>query len=141
MSLSPRPMAASIIPVNVARLFGAADMSMNVAIRAGDILFFPSKEQASGGQVYVLGEVAQPTILPLPLDHDMTLARLILTSSQSSEFSNLKSVKIKRVAPDGSKQVLEVNVERILKTGDFEDDVKLQPEDVIIVPQKIFNVL
>lgn len=127
-----------VIPVNLSRLFGAADMSQNITVLAGDIFFVPSAAQAASGRVYLLGEVSSPGILSLPLDRETTLARTLLTSGGLTKFANAGKVRIQRTAPDGSKQTLVVDVEKILKTGSFEDDVTLQNEDVIIVPERVF---
>jgi len=127
------------IPIDLSRLLGAADMSMNVAVMPGDILFVPSRRQATRGQVYLLGQVVQRGAFPLPLNQEVTLARTILNSGGFTKFANDSKVKILRTAPDGSKQTLVVNVARILKTGSFEDDVPLRNGDVIIVPEKVLG--
>lgn len=129
----------AIIPIDLSRLFGAADMTMNLPVLAGDILFVPSAEQANRGQAYLLGEVTRQGALPLSLDEDMTLAKAILGSGGFAQFANDSKVKILRKAPDGSKQTLVVDVGRILKTGAFEDDVPLENGDVIIVPEKMLG--
>ena len=129
----------TIIPIDLSRLFGAADMNMNLPVLAGDILFVPSTEQANRGQAYLLGEVARQGALPLSLDEDMTLAKAILGSGGFAQFANDSKVKILRKAPDGSKQTLVIDVGRILKTGAFEDDVPLENGDVIIVPEKMLG--
>lgn len=123
-----------IIPVDLARLFNGADMKQNVPVLAGDILFIPSLNQSSSGRVYLLGEVAQQGAYPLPLDHNATLARTILAYGGLPRFAEGTKVKLLRFGTDGVKQTLIVNVERILKTGAFEDDVPLKNEDVVIVP-------
>jgi polysaccharide export outer membrane protein len=127
------------IPIDLTRLLGAADMSMNVPIMPGDILFVPSTDQATGGQVYLLGAVARKGAISLPLNREITLARTILNTGGFAEFANDNKVKILRTAPDGTKQTLIVDVGRILKTGAFEDDVRLQNGDVIIVPERILG--
>ncbi|MBU0677873.1 MAG: SLBB domain-containing protein [Verrucomicrobia bacterium] len=127
------------IPVDLSRLFGAADMTMNVPVLAGDIIFVPSIEQASRGQVYFLGEVKKPGPMSLPLDQRITLAKAILNSGGFTDFANTGKVKLIREGPDGSKQSLAVNVGRILKTGEFENDVPLEAGDVIIVPERIIG--
>ncbi len=124
------------IPVDLSRLFGSADMQMNIPIQPGDILFAPTAAQSSGGRVYLLGEVANPGIYPLPLQGEATLARLLLTNGGLGKFANPSRVKIQRAAPDGRRESLEVDVGRILKTGSFEDDVPLRDEDVVIVPER-----
>lgn len=125
------------IPVDLSRLFGSADMQMNVPVQPGDILFAPSANQSSGGRIYLLGEVASPGIYPLPLQGEATLARMLLTNGGLGKFANPSRVRIQRTAPDGRRESLEVDVGRILKTGSFEDDVPLRDEDVVIVPERV----
>lgn len=127
------------IPVDLSRLLGAADMSMNVPLLPGDILFVPSSQHATRGQVYLLGEVARRGAVPLPLNQEVTLARTILSAGGFTEFANESRVKVLRTAPDGSKQTLVVNVGKILKTGSFEEDLPLENGDVIIVPERVLG--
>jgi polysaccharide export outer membrane protein len=125
-----------VIPLDLQRLFGVADMSVNVSVLPGDILFVPSAAQASGGQVVFLGELARTGSVPLPLDQQATLARTILSLGGFTKFANESKVKVLRTAPDGSKQTLIVDAGEILKTGAFERDVPLRNDDVIIVPER-----
>lgn len=129
----------SVIPVDLARLLGSADMKMNINVYPGDILFLPSSSLASGGKVYFLGEVSQPGMFPLSFTGDSTLARVILQRGGLTKFSNGSAVKIMRKAPDGSQQTLIFDVDKILKSGQFDQDIPLQDEDVIIIPQRIFS--
>lgn len=126
-----------VIPVDLSRLFGSADMTMNLPVLPGDILFAPSAAQSSGGRIYLLGEVANPGIYPLPLQGEATLARTLLMNGGLGKFANPSRVRIQRTAPGGRRQTLEVDVGRILKTGAFEEDVPLRDEDVIIVPERV----
>lgn len=128
-----------VIPVDLGRLFGAAETSLNAPLLPGDIFFVPFAEQASRGQVYLLGEVARPGIASLGMGQDTTLARLILTSGGLGKFANDSKVRILRSAPDGTRQTLFVDVGRIIKTGNFEEDVPLQNGDVVIVPEKLLS--
>jgi protein involved in polysaccharide export with SLBB domain len=128
------------IPVDIARLLGSADMSMNLSVYPGDILFLPSSELSSAGQIYFLGEIEQPGMYPLTSAGESTLARTILKRGGLTKFSDGSAVRIQRKSPDGSMQTLTVDVDRILKRGLFDEDVPLQPEDVVIIPQRIFNI-
>ena len=128
------------IPLDLSKLFGGADMRINVPVFAGDILFLPSSEQASRGQIYLLGEVARPGPMQLPLDSNSTLARMIMANGGFGKFANDSKVKVLRSAPDGSKQTLISDVGRTLKYGVFEEDVPLEDGDVIIVPEKILSL-
>lgn len=129
----------TVLPVNLARLFGSADMAMNIPLYAGDILFVPSERLASRGEIYLLGEVANPGVIPLASDRNMTLAKTILAAGGFKEFAAQDRVKILRNAPDGSKQTLIADVEDILKNGAFENDVPLENGDVVIVPENIWG--
>jgi len=100
----------------------------------------PSAEHASRGEVFLLGEVARPGAISLPLDQDVTLAKLILSTGGMGRFANESRVRVLRRAPDGSKQTLVVDVGSILRTGAFENDVPLRDGDVVIVSEKILGL-
>lgn len=125
------------IPVDLSRLFGSADMQMNIPVLPGDILFAPSASQASGGSIYLLGEVERPGIYPLPLQGEATLARTLLMNGGLGKYANPARVRIQRKGPDGRRESIEMDVGRMLKTGSFEDDIPLRDEDVIIVPERM----
>ena len=129
----------SAIPVDLSLLFGAADMSMNIPVRPGDIIFVPSAQQATRGTVYLLGEVANRGAVSLPMNQEATLAKTILAAGGFERFANEGRVRIQRTGPDGTKQTLQVDVGRILKTGAFEDDVPLLDGDVVIVPERLLS--
>ncbi len=129
----------SAIPVDMSTLFGAADMSMNIPILPGDIIFVPSSQQASRGTVYLLGEVSSPGAILLPMGQEATLARTLLSAGGLGRFANDRRVRIMREGPDGAKQQMEVDVGRILRTGAFEDDVPLLDGDVVIVPERLIT--
>lgn len=128
-----------VIPLDLSRLFGAADMTVNVPVMAGDILFVPSAQQVSRGQVYLLGAVAKPGAVPLSMDENMTVSKIILQSGGFDKFANDSKVRVMRLAPDGSRQSLIVDVGRILKVGTFEEDVPVKNGDVIVVPEKVLG--
>ncbi|NCD21758.1 MAG: hypothetical protein EOL90_02300 [Spartobacteria bacterium] len=135
--LRPKPSGEyAIVPLDLSRLFSAADMSMNLPLQKGDIFFVPSVRNLVRAQVYLLGEVNQPGAVSLSTGPGATVARLILDQGGATQFANLGKVQIQRTAPDGSKKTLVVDVGRILKEGTFEEDVPLQEGDVVIVPEK-----
>lgn len=126
----------SVVPLDLTRLFSAADMAMNLKLQAGDIFFVPSMRNKVRAQVYLLGEVANPGARPLTPGPNATVARLVLEAGGGTEFSRLSAVQILRMAPNGSRKTLEVDVGKILKTGNFDEDVPLQDGDVVIIPEK-----
>lgn len=135
--LRPKPGGEyAIIPLDISRLFSAADMSMNLPLQRGDIFFVPSVRNLVRAQVYLLGEVNKPGAVALTAGPGATVARLILDQEGMTQFANAGKVQIQRTAPDGSKKTMLVDVGRILKEGTFEEDVPLQDGDVVIVPEK-----
>lgn len=135
--LRPKPSGEyAVVPLDLNRLFSAADMGMNLPLQRGDIFFVPSVRNLVRAQVYLLGEVNRPGAVSLSAGPDATVARLILDQGGATQFANLGKVQIQRTAPDGSKKALVVDVGRILKEGSFEEDVPLQEGDVVIVPEK-----
>lgn len=126
----------SVIPVDLGRLFSTADMSLNMKLQPGDILFVPSTRNQVRQQVYLLGEVPNPGAVPITSGPDASVAKLILARGGATEFAYPKSVEVQRRAPDGTKKTLRVNVQEILERGDFDADIPLQDGDVIIVPEK-----
>ena len=125
----------SIIPLDFGRLFGAADMSMNLPIQKGDIFFVPSIHNLVRAQVYLLGEVNHPGAVALsPAQrHGCT------DDSRTGRDDRICQSRKGPDSADGTGREQEnmlVDVGRILKTGSFEDDVPLQDGDVVIVPEK-----
>jgi len=129
-----------VIPIDLQRLFGSAEMSLNVPVLSGDILFIPSDSQAASGQAIFLGELNKTGTIALPLDRPTGVARAILTMGGFTKFANESKVKVLRTAPDGSKQTLIIDVGTILKTGAFERDLPLRDEDVVIVPERTLGL-
>jgi polysaccharide biosynthesis/export protein len=135
--LRPRPNGEyALVPLDLERLFGAADMSMNIPVQKDDIFFVPSIHNQVREQVYLLGEVNSRGAVALSSGPHATVARLLLERGGMTDFANPAKVQILRTAPDGTKKTMLVDVGRILKEGKFEDDVPLQDADVVIVPEK-----
>ncbi len=126
----------AVVPLDLSRLFSAADMSMNLPVQRGDIFFVPSVRNLVRAQVYLLGEINKPGAVALSPGPNATVARLILDQGGMTQFANPGKVQIQRTAPDGSKKTMLVDVGRILEEGAFEEDVPLQDADVVIVPEK-----
>lgn len=135
--LRPKPSGEyAIVPLDLSRLFSAADMSMNLPLQKGDIFFVPSVRNLVRAQVYLLGEVNKPGVVSLTPGPGATVTRLILENGGMTQFANPGKVQIQRTAPDGSKKTMLIDVGRILEKGTFEEDVPLQDGDVIIVQEK-----
>ncbi|MCB1071341.1 MAG: polysaccharide biosynthesis/export family protein, partial [Kiritimatiellae bacterium] len=129
----------SMIAVDLARIFGEANMEQNIPVFPGDILFVPSVQALVGGKVYFMGAVNQPGVVALPSSGEASLARTLFAQVGFNQFANRNSVKLIRKSPDGSLREMVVDVGAILDKGDFSDDIPLQDEDVVTVPERIFS--
>lgn len=121
----------TVLPVDLTRLFSAADMECNLPLKNGDIFIVPSIRNIVSAQVFLLGEVKQPGAVSLMPGPNATAARVILAHGGLTEFASGK-VRLQRTAPDGSKKALTLDIAAILKKGTFEDDVALQDGDVLV---------
>lgn len=90
------------------------------------------------GKVYVFGPVRNPGAVEIPAGENFTAGKAIIRAGGFGDFANRKKVQIVRNSETG-KQVITVNLERVLVEGKTEEDVPLAPEDYIIVPQRAFN--
>ncbi len=92
----------------------------------------------SRGKVYLVGPVRIPGPQEIPSDEVLTLSKAILRAGGFTDFADKKNVKItRRGALGGSeKQTLLVNVAQILEKGKTEQDVPLQPGDLIYIPER-----
>lgn len=124
----------TILPVDLNRLFSAADMECNLPMKKGDIFIVPSVRNVVSAQIYLLGEVQKPGAVSFMPGPTATAARIILAHGGLTEFADGR-VRLQRLAPDGSKKTLVLDIRKILKKGDFEDDVALQDGDVLVAPE------
>ena len=92
-----------------------------------------------GGVVYVLGSVNRPGPLLLPADEPFTVTKVIIAAGNFSSFAKSTKVRLIRYDESGKKYQTYVNVARIMKEGEFEEDVPVQNGDWIIVDEKIFS--
>ena len=89
------------------------------------------------GKVYVFGPVRNPGPVEIPANENFTAGKAILRVGGFGDFANRKKVQVIRKTPTGNK-TFTVNMENVLK-GRTDEDVTLEPEDFVIVPQRAFN--
>ena len=97
-------------------------------------------ESASGaGVIYVIGSVNRPGPLLIPKDERFTVTKAIIAAGNFSLFGNGGKVQLIRYDAEGKKYITVINVDRIMKQGEFEKDIAVQSGDWIIVPEKLIN--
>ena len=94
---------------------------------------------ASRGRVYVMGQVRNPGPQEIPANEPYSVGKAILRAGGFGPFANKKKVKLVKGGKTGSKPVF-INCIPILDDGQWDKDVEVSPDDIITVPEKIFNV-
>lgn len=94
---------------------------------------------SAGGVIYVIGNVNRPGPLLLPKDEQFTVTKAIIAAGNLATFGNGGKVQLIRYDKQGKKYITYINVDRIMKRGEFEKDTPVQDGDWIIVPEKLIN--
>jgi protein involved in polysaccharide export with SLBB domain len=93
------------------------------------------------GKVYLVGAVRAPGSQEIPIDEVFTVSKAILKAGGFTEFANRKSVKVTRKTGTTEKdnKVFLLNVEEIWEKNKTDADLRLQPGDLIFVPDRFWN--
>ena len=85
----------------------------------------------------ILGEVRKPGSYSFPMgSNQFTLMEAIALAGGFSDIANIKKITIARKDETGKVHKTKVNAEKILQGKD--EDVELQPSDIVSVPQSLF---
>ena len=88
-----------------------------------------------GAQIRVLGQATNPG--SVPYRERMTLLDVMLEVGGLTPFAAGNRSSLIR-SQDGETVETRVRLDRLLNRGDLEENVRLQPGDVIVIPQAIF---
>jgi polysaccharide biosynthesis/export protein len=118
------------IPVNIARMLQKGDTAQNLRLQPGDTVVIPSADV-----VYVQGEVRIPG--QVKYAKDLTIVTAIAAAGGFTQLAAPKRVTLMR--SDGTKrEALRINVSEIMDNPAEAKDVVLRPNDIVIVPQRLF---
>ena len=116
---------------------GLTALQLGKAIHDGLIKFLTSPEVTvtvtaiNSRRVYITGEVARAGALPLL--PNMTVLQALSSAGGFSQFAKLKNIYVLR--NEGGKQVKHpFNYKEVVKGKNQEENILLQPGDVIVVP-------
>ncbi len=96
-----------------------------------DVLFIPAAQN-----FYIIGQVKEPGSFALT-DREITLVEAISRSGGFTPIAARNRVRIIRVEK-GVEKIITVNVDAITDAGKKIQDVIIQPNDVIVVPESFF---
>ncbi len=92
------------------------------------------------GRVYVWGQVKNQGPIDIAVNENLTAGKAILRAGGFGDFANKKKVKVVRASNQGSgKKIMELNMIDILEQGRTEKDVVLEPDDSVIVDDRLIN--
>src|SRR6476646_7932899 len=91
--------------------------------------------EQSRGKVYVYGNVKGQGPKEIPTHETYTVSKALIRAGGFGDFADKKKVKLTR---KGGETVI-VNLKRVIEDGRTDEDVVVQPDDQIYVPQKLVN--
>jgi polysaccharide export outer membrane protein len=100
------------------------------------ILAVDRVSEKSRGRIYVYGSVRGQGPQEIPADESYTVSKAIIRAGGFGDFANKRKVKVTRK----NGQDFVVDLKRVIEEGKSEDDVVLQPDDQIYVPQRLINM-
>src|SRR5437016_6615818 len=92
--------------------------------------------EKSRGKVYVYGSVKGQGPQEIPADETYTVSKAIIRAGGFGDFANKRKVRVTR--KDGKNYV--VDLKRVIEEGHTDEDLVLQPDDQINVPQRLTNI-
>jgi len=114
----------------VAALKGGDQVS-NLLLHNEDLLFIPKAEN-----FYIIGQVKEPGSYPI-MQSEITLVEAISMAGGFTPIAARNRTRIVRVE-DGVEKIYEIRVDEITETGKKARDLRVEPGDVIVVPESFF---
>jgi protein involved in polysaccharide export with SLBB domain len=120
--------------VDVEKILAGGGLSNDVSLIEGDVIVIPTGPLSL---VYITGNVKRQGSFTLDEGERLSAYAAILKVGGFARFANEKGVHVLRAMPDGSKRKIPVNVAEVKKGK--RPDVVLEPNDIIVVPEKWFS--
>jgi polysaccharide biosynthesis/export protein len=100
------------------------------------ILAVDRVSEKSRGRVYVYGSVKAQGPQEIPPDESYTVSKAIIRAGGFGDFANKRKVKVTR--KNGKE--FTIDLKRVIEEGHTDEDMVLQPDDQIYVPQRLINM-
>lgn len=100
------------------------------------ILALDRVSEKSRGRIYVYGSVRGQGPQEIPADESYTVSKAVIRAGGFGDFANKRKVKVTRKNGED----FTVDLKRVIEQGRSDEDVVLQPDDQIYVPQKLVNM-
>jgi polysaccharide biosynthesis/export protein len=110
----------------------AGNAAENIPVLAGDTVFVVSRDE---NNFFVFGEVKKPG--SYPLERETNILEGITIAGGFTDKASPSRTRVIRVGTTGQ-QVLEIDMNDIIKRGQRDKAVRLQANDVVVVPESFF---
>ena len=100
------------------------------------ILAIERVSEKSRGRVYIYGAVKGQGPQEIPADETYTVSKAVIRAGGFGDFANKRKIKVTRK----SGQDFTIDLKRVIEEGRTEEDLVLQPDDQIYVPQRLINM-
>lgn len=100
------------------------------------ILAVDRVSEKSRGRIYVYGSVKGQGPQEIPADESYTVSKAVIRAGGFGDFANKRKVKVTRK----NGQDFTVDLKRVIEEGHTDEDIALQPDDQIYVPQRLINM-
>lgn len=120
-----------VINIDLQDLLKRGDQISNIRLVDKDVLYVPAAEH-----FYIIGEVKKPGSYTIP-EREITLVEAIGMAGGFTRIASRNKTRIIRVE-EGVEKIIQVKVDAIIKAGKKIQDVVIQPNDVIVVPESFF---
>ena len=131
------PLVEDMVAVGKTPTLLARDIEKVLAeyVKSPQVNVIVTQPLSAFSQVKVIGQVVKPQ--SLPYREGMTVLDALLTVGGLGPYAAGNRAKVVRI--EGGKQTeISVNLGRIIDKGDMTQNLKLQPGDVIVVPETRF---
>ena len=118
------------IPIDFTKLTQKGDLTQNIKLEPGDSVVAPLADL-----VYLQGEVKAPG--SVKYTQDLTVVRAITMAGGLTPLAAGGRVDILRGKGE-KKERIRVDVDKMMRAGDENRDVLVKPDDIILVPQRLF---
>ncbi len=118
------------IPIDFNRLVQRGDLSQNPKLEPGDSVVVPLADA-----VYVNGEVKTPGAVKYT--GDLTVLKALTQAGGLTPLAAGGRVDILRGSAE-KKERIRVDIDKMMRSPDENPDMRLQPNDIIFVPQRLF---
>ena len=90
------------------------------------------------GFVTVLGRVKNPGRIAIPATRDMTVSGAIQKTGGFAPSAKDGAILVTRMLPDGRTETRTINLKAVGAAGRLEEDIVLEANDVVFVPEAMF---